>query len=180
VDILECEEMNDTEEWRKIPGFSRYSVSSHGRIRRDEIVYRARPGFISVNYTGEIPYPRVYMTSDDGKYITARIHHIVARVFIGPRPEGMVVRHLDGNCRNNHFSNLAYGTHKDNVHDAIRHGTQVRGNKQHLAKLSDEDVLMMRELFDARIETAASLGRKFRISKSSAWAAVKRITWTHI
>lgn len=61
-------------------------------------------------------------------YVNGKRHHrylavLVAEAFI-PNPNNYPeVRHKDGNPYNNHVSNLEWGTHGDNMHDAIRHGT---------------------------------------------------------
>lgn len=48
---------------------------------------------------------------------------LVAEAFI-PNPNNYPeVRHLDGNPHNNAVSNLAWGTHLDNMNDAKKHGT---------------------------------------------------------
>lgn len=51
------------------------------------------------------------------------VHQLVAEAFIGPRPDGQEVRHLNGDPADNRVQNLAYGTRSQNVADAIRHGT---------------------------------------------------------
>lgn len=51
------------------------------------------------------------------------LHLLVAAAFIGPRPPGKIVRHLDGNRKNPRWGNLAYGTYAENTQDAIAHGT---------------------------------------------------------
>jgi hypothetical protein len=48
--------------------------------------------------------------------------------FIG-KPNGLVVRHLNGISRDNRLENLAYGTQSDNEQDSIRHGTHYRNTK---------------------------------------------------
>lgn len=61
-------------------------------------------------------------------YINGKRKHkyvavLVAEAFI-PNPHNYPeVRHMDGNPNNNHVSNLKWGTHADNMHDAQRHGT---------------------------------------------------------
>lgn len=60
------------------------------------------------------------------------MHTLVALAFLGPRPEGKPhIRHLDGNARNNHVSNLAYGTAAENVADSLQHGTHPSASKTH-------------------------------------------------
>jgi hypothetical protein len=53
-------------------------------------------------------------------------------------PEGMQVRHLDGDTMNCRAGNLAYGTHKENQEDKVRHGTSSYGEKNPRAKLTAE------------------------------------------
>jgi hypothetical protein len=61
-------------------------------------------------------------------YINGKRRHrylavLVAEAFI-TNPNGYPeVCHIDGNPRNNHVSNLKWGTHADNMQDAKRHGT---------------------------------------------------------
>lgn len=58
----------------------------------------------------------------NGKTMNARVHWMVAETFIGPRPPGQVVRHLNGDPGDNRVENLAYGTHSENMLDMVRHG----------------------------------------------------------
>jgi HNH endonuclease len=53
------------------------------------------------------------------------VHLVVCEAFYGPRPDGMVVRHLDGNSFNNIPSNLCWGTREENVQDDLRHGKRI-------------------------------------------------------
>ncbi len=50
------------------------------------------------------------------------VHCLVLEAFIGPRPEGYVCRHKDGDPANNHISNLSWGTLRENYDDTIKHG----------------------------------------------------------
>lgn len=47
---------------------------------------------------------------------------MVTDAFYGPRPEGLLTRHLDGNKLNNCIYNLAYGTAQENHEDSVLHG----------------------------------------------------------
>ena len=44
---------------------------------------------------------------------------MVAEYFIGPRPEGYVIDHIDGNYLNNKADNLRYVTQKENMNNEI-------------------------------------------------------------
>lgn len=66
---------------------------------------------------------------NSGKTKTFLVHQLVLLAFEGPRPEGMVCRHLDGNPVNNNRGNLCWGTHRENMQDMVRHGRSARGNR---------------------------------------------------
>jgi hypothetical protein len=59
------------------------------------------------------------------------VHQLVARAFLGLRPEGQVTRHLDDDVMNNSISNLAYGTKSENREDAVRNGRNFWKNQTH-------------------------------------------------
>lgn len=101
--------------WRAIPGWEGlYEVSIDGQVRA------LRKGQIMRPFTTEKGYQRVYLYRTP-RVQRVRIHTAVLHAFIGPRPAGMVTRHLDGDPANNHLSNLAWGTHAENVADKMRH-----------------------------------------------------------
>ena len=121
-----------TEEWRPVPGFEdRYEVSDEGRVRglvcrwgrlKEPRVLKPGPdsyGHLYVNLISE-EHPR-------SRPLRRPVHQLVAGAFIGPRPEGQDTRHLDGNKLNNRAGNLAYGTRRQNILDAIAHGTWGHG-----------------------------------------------------
>jgi phage FluMu protein Com len=58
-----------------------------------------------------------------------KVHWLVARAFLGPRPDGMEIRHLDGDYQNCTASNLLYGTKSENALDAVQHGTHRETRK---------------------------------------------------
>ena len=51
---------------------------------------------------------RIFSTHHHGKKIHVRVHQLVAKAFLGERPEGYVLDHIDRNRANNHYSNLRY------------------------------------------------------------------------
>lgn len=63
------------------------------------------------------------MLQEEGKSLVSQIHRLVALTWIGPEPfPKSLVRHLDDNQKNNHFSNLSWGTDQNNVDDAVKNG----------------------------------------------------------
>ena len=75
------------------------------------------------------------MIFDCGQSSTLLIHQAVAEYFIGPKPEGMVVDHIDGTRDNNHFTNLQYITHAENIRKGYVGKT---GDNHHSTILSDD------------------------------------------
>ena len=49
------------------------------------------------------------------------VHALVAAFYIGPRPSGLLIRHLDGDPTNASPENLAYGDRYENAEDLVRH-----------------------------------------------------------
>ena len=126
------------EDWRPVPGYeSSYLVSDLGRVHSlDRRILRI-DGKVKVvvgrimrqtpNYNGHL---RVQLYSNR-KGVPFFVHTLVMAAFVGPRYEGMEVRHLNGDPADNRLSNLAYGTRSDNMVDSIRHGTHWPTNKTH-------------------------------------------------
>lgn len=119
--------MSTTEEWRPIPGFDGYEASSLGRIRSFR---RYRTGRILDGNLNTGGYPQVGLYRDGKLHIWTR-HRAITLAFFGPRPEGMVTRHLDGDRLHTAVSNLAYGSPTQNNLDTLRHGTHKQAAQTH-------------------------------------------------
>lgn len=119
------------EEWRPVPGLPDYEVSDQGRVRSWK-VYNGQPGprVLHVKPGGNQNYPRVHIRRD-GRTTRATVHVLMAAAFLGPRPPGLVVRHLDGNNQNNVIANLTYGTWAENNLDTVLHGTHNYASRTH-------------------------------------------------
>ena len=115
------------EEWRPVPGCPSYLVSDQGRVASLR-TWKGQPGpRILKAHPNHFGYPYVqlwgYGNGGSRNRLMRSVHSLVAAAFLGPRPEGMEVRHLDGDPANCSAGNLAYGTHVDNEHDKLQHGT---------------------------------------------------------
>lgn len=114
-------------EWRPVVGYeANYRVSSDGQVKslpRNT----TRGGFLRAAI-GKQGYPEVSLWLA-GRSRTFKIHQLVAAAFLGPRPEGLVVRHLNGNPADNRLSNLCYGTPEENGLDSVAHGTNRNAAK---------------------------------------------------
>ena len=127
------------ERWRPVVGYEGlYEVSDHGRVRgTDRVVMRGNgaPQTIRGRILAGKPVRGSHLQvalrrpghPSDYRYV----HALVMIAFVGPYPDGMNVCHNDGNPKNNHLSNLRYGTHTDNMRDTLKHGTHAETNKTH-------------------------------------------------
>lgn len=121
------------EQWRDIPGYEgAYQVSDQGRVRSCDREVNgaygsryARPGKIMIQATDR-GYKKVPLCKN-AKQRHYRVHTLVLAAFVGPRPKGSQVRHLDGKRDNNLLSNLTYGTPSENAQDMVAHGTHNLG-----------------------------------------------------
>ena len=144
--------------------------------------------FLFISEDGEIASlhhrpGRILRTSLSGEYlgvkvagVTRHIHRLVCETFYGPRV-GMVVRHLDGNNRNNRLSNLAWGTHEENAADKLVHGTGNQGERNPQAKLTRAKVAAMRR---ARLtgRTFKEIAEQYGVAPMTAHRAIKGETWS--
>jgi hypothetical protein len=137
---------SDVVEWRDIPGFPGYQASDSGGVRSLDRYVPAKGGSIQLRRGRELtPRPKAsgYVQVEmHGKYVP--VHRAVLMAFVGPPPEGAEGAHGDGVRHNNRLSNLRWASPKENAEDRIVHGTQVRGEAQHCAKLTQAAVDEMR------------------------------------
>lgn len=150
-------------EWRAIPSIPAYLVSNHGQVRhRFSCDPRKQQGdrYLWVSFRG------------DGKNFVRTVHSLVAEAFLGPRPDGFQVRHLDGDRHNNHATNLAYGTAKENALDREWHGNTARGERNGNVKLADDKVVSLRNEYEDGAGTQRQLARRYGISQAQVWNIV--------
>src|SRR5690606_18070912 len=125
------------EEWRPIPGHPGYEASSHGRVRSvDRIVQRSRSSPMRVK--GTVLKPSANDTGHQwvniggtGGHPKRYIHRLVAMTFLGECPDGMEVRHRNGDPTDNRPENLTYGTRSENMYDKVRHGRHPFASRTH-------------------------------------------------
>lgn len=115
-----------TEVWRAVPDFPGYMASSEGRIRSH--VRNPAGRLMAPVANCQSGYLQVCL-QQGGRQRSRPVHVLVALAFHGPRPDGMVTRHLDGSRTNNRPDNLAWGTPAENSADRERHGTVPHDRK---------------------------------------------------
>lgn len=145
-------------EWRDIPSAPRYLVSDEGQVRFCDST-KPRKTFCQNGYH----YVGFFI---EKKRHTRTVHSLVADAFLGPRPLGSQVRHLDGNRGNNRLSNLAYGTAKENADDRESHGKTARGQRGGNASIDDASVDFIRLIYATGKASQYQLAALFKISQA--------------
>ena len=119
------------ETFKPVVGFEGlYEVGDHGAVRTVARVVRCDRGLralpretLAQTLGGRaMNYKRVQL-KDGLRRRFAYVHHLIAEAFIGPRPDGMQVCHIDDNGFNNVITNLTYGDREMNEID--RHVARV-------------------------------------------------------
>jgi hypothetical protein len=141
------------EEWRPVVGFEgTHEVSSLGRVRSLLSNKVLKPIKHTGGYRCVSPCGKRHRT----------IHSLVAAAFIGPRPHGLDINHIDGDKTNNAAVNLEYVTRKENMQHARRTGLwENAGENNGRATATNEQVRKAYELVKGgmpRNEAAAAAG----------------------
>lgn len=150
-----------------IKGYAKYAINMSGNILSS---YSGswKPMYPKLRSDG---YYQLDLTVN-GKRKTFGISRLVARQFIGERPEGKEVAHNDGVKTNNHVSNLRYATKSENALDRYLHGTMK-------TTLPDEAVLEVCRLAGLGW-TERAIGDKFQVNYTIIHRILTGETYSHI
>ncbi|WNI28628.1 HNH endonuclease [Streptomyces sp. ITFR-6] len=154
-----------------VPGFSKYVVSSDGRIfgPRRELRSAATPD----------GYRRVMMIRDDGARVNKSVSRVVLESFSGAAPEGTECAHMDGVRDHNDVSNLAWITPAENHAHKKVHGTSQTGERNGNSKLTADEVPDVRvRLADG--EKIASIATRHSVSRRAIRFIETGRTWKHV
>ena len=131
--------MKETTLWKPI-GIGKYEVSNQGEIRI------TKTGRIMKPYTDKLQeYDRIDMY-EDGRRIKAMVHTLVANAFIGPKPDGCEIDHLNTNIHDNRACNLKYVSRAENRNNPVtKLNREIWRIKRAIAsgKKSQEDILRL-------------------------------------
>jgi hypothetical protein len=110
------------------------------------------------------------------------IHRLVAILYV-PNPNNLPqVNHIDGNKLNNHYTNLEWLTNQQNRNHAIENGLHAKGTDIPNSKLTEEDVLWIRQNYikSHRKFGGNALALKFNVSGSCILQVVTNKHWKHL
>lgn len=171
---------NLTEQWKPVEGWPKYEISDQGRLRSwhkspNESGHPQIPRILKGGYN-RYGYRRAVLVGPEGQRRSFLIYHLVADAFIGARPKGLVLTHLNGINTDDRSQNLKYRTQKENIHDKIKHGTMPYGERHHMAKLTAKEVLEIRQ----SPEPNKILTKKYNITSSHVSSIKYGRIWKHL
>lgn len=178
-----------TNEYRDIVGYEGlYQVSNFGKVKSLERKVNAKNNTMairpekllkgSVNVYG---YPCVHLIKDgvvSGKFI----HRLVAQAFI-PNPESKpCINHIDGIKTNNDVNNLEWCTYSENNIHSYKIGlaTAPFGEKCGAGKLTEIQVLEIREKYKSKKYYQYELAEIYKVHQTAIHKIVANKTWRHI
>ena len=108
MEVNKTELPNNSEQWAAIDGYKNYQVSWWGRVRN------TKTGRILKGNLSSSGYLTVSL-SKNRKPKTHYIHQLVAHEWAANPEQKRCVDHIDGSRDNNHWQNLRYATHSENL-----------------------------------------------------------------
>ena len=132
--------MSSDREFRKIPSLNYlYEVNEDGRIFRN-VKSKKESKIIVDHHHSKAGYCFTWVNIK-GKVIRVPIARVVAECFIGPKPEGLEIDHIDRNSTNNDYHNLRYVTKNIRAY--------VDSIKKPVTLMKDNDVYNFDSIADA-------------------------------
>jgi hypothetical protein len=166
------------EVWKDVKGFEGlYKVSNLGNVKRliSQRVFAERLIGRTIDKYG---YAKRVL-SKDGKNNYFTEHRLVAIAFIDNPDNKATVNHINGIKTDNRVENLEWNTTIENHQHAIDTGLKdQKGIKHHKCKLTEEQVLEIREIGFS--QTRMSLSKKYGVSRTNILGIIRGKFWKHL
>jgi hypothetical protein len=175
----------NNENWKPVVGYEGlYEVSDQGNVRsvdrwvNGRFCIRRYPGKLLSKVLDKDGYYYVTLSANS-KRRQGVVHRLVAAAFIGPCPDGCQVRHKNAIRTDCRPFNLEYGTAQDNANDRQKHGNTCRGSSCGTSKLSENQVLQLKQLHSEGA-SYKYLSELFSITSGMVGHILNGRAWKHI
>lgn len=175
------------ETWKPIPGYEGYyEASNKGRIRSLERMIKSNYGSVRAwpeRIMSQTPQSAGYLIctlSKRGESSQHLIHKLVTSAFLGECPDGYVIHHRNHNRQDNRVKNLEF--QEASSHGAM-HALEIvsaKGSANAHSKLTEEDVIRIRELYSTGNVLQRQLARQYEVDDSVISRVITRQAWRHI
>ena len=176
--------MRDSETWLPIRCWEGiYEVSNHGNVRRIKEGKGTRgPNHVLQPSREKTGYLFVKLRFN-GRLDQIKVHKLVMQTFVGLRPDGFEINHIDGNPANNRLTNLEYCTSSQNKFHAYIMGRSIvscTGSSNGRSKLKESDVIKIRERYTNGGITQQKLADEYGVNQTMIGFIVRRASWPHL
>ena len=176
------------EEWKDIEGYYRlYQVSDLGRVKSlKRPIDRGQRGIIIkeesiIKPQNKKGYLQVGLRKSGQSQKYFSVHRLVAKAFIENPKNKKTVNHKNFIKTDNRKDNLEWLTYKEQISHAIDNNVfNQKGSKNVKAKLKEEDVIDIREVYSSKSANIQSICKIYNISKSTVYRIISRKSWPHI
>lgn len=172
---------NSNLEFRKIKSLQfLYEVNENGTIFRNIKSKRQLKIFLDMHHSEKGYYTT--FVNIKGKIKRVTIHKVVAECWLGDIPEGLQVDHIDRNTHNNHYSNLRYVNHSQQMKNRVLSDKFIKQATKNclewtmkyvakpvIIKNKNEEIR-----FDSMTQCAVFLGDKYNKKSESFRARLKK------
>lgn len=174
------------EKWKIIEEFLKYLIRNKGRIKilstlEDKKVFVKDDGYIAT-------------TLGNGKQNYKYVHRLVADAFVNSKHEKPQVNHINGIKGDNRAENLEWVIPAENIRHAIdtgllkykkkgkeiKNSKHLKGEKVSSSKLSPEEVIEIRVLWDFKEYKKVELAEIYGVNESTIRDVITRRQWKHI
>lgn len=169
--------------WVDIQGYEgRYQVSSDGEIRALYNYRRSTPLPRLINCIADTRgYKMVWLYPEGGSRKPYRVHHLVAFYFIGPRPQGYHINHINGIKQDNRAENLEYVTPSENAKHSFVAGLQCNKGESHSQnKLTNDDIKSIKDLYYIDKWSQKQISKLYNVDSSQISRIVRGLAWSHV
>lgn len=181
--------MIEEEIWKSITGWEDiYEVSNFGQIRSVDRERRAKNGSFRLckgkilkGYINAFGYKALHLSKPGQKTKGHFFHTLVTYEFLGERPLGYQVNHIDGDKLNNNINNLEYTTRSENIKHAFRLGLKKGLNGEDnpaCTKLNSEKALKISQY--PHDYSISKICEEVGCDKRDVHSIRRGDTWSHI
>jgi hypothetical protein len=173
--------------WRYIPNTNnRYLISNKGRLlttgyKGGKTSAIMKPAKDSKGYLRT-------MILINNKFKTIKVHRIVAENWLENPLQKLQVNHIDFNRSNNCVENLEWVTPKENTMHSYNAGrikkpvciNYAKGEQIGTSKITEKQVIEIRNKFQPRIYTRQMLANEYNISPATIKDIILKKSWKHV